>query len=47
MIYDDFHLTLFGKEISGCMVSLHKRGAIQYGHVEEGVLVHHTRLILF
>ena len=40
------YLTLLGKEISRIEVGLHEGLPIEDGHVEEGVLVHHTRLVL-
>ena len=39
-------LTLFGKEISGAGVGLHEGLRVEDGHVEERVLIHHTRLVL-
>jgi hypothetical protein len=38
-------LTLFVKEISGAGVGLHEGLRVEDGHVEEGVLIHHTRLV--
>jgi len=39
-------LTLLGEEISGAGVGLHEGLRVEDGHVEEGVLIHHTWLVL-
>ena len=38
-------ITLLGQEVGGCVVCLHERFCIKDGHIEEGMLIHKTRLV--
>ena len=39
-------VTLSGEEISCLRICLHQRRAVEDRHIEEGVLIHYTRLVI-